>query len=857
MTLAGPMVVGVCACRSGDGPVRPEDAQGYAPPLPSGPPSVGAAEGFLRLPVGTPLGGYTARCNFLGGAGRQDDRDSPYAVAFTESTGVQTYPTIKVVWLSNGAENLVITKTDSIYSADELVTRLTERLEADTALPLAGRVVHTASHSHSSFGDFAHGASWYLGSDRFDPEILERMVDAIAVVAEDALANLQPARIGVGWATDWDPTDELYRDRRSVNDALAPWGPDGPQGLHKDPHLGIVRFDASDGRPIALLANFGMHGTIGGEDNAMVSSDAGGHLELGVEETFGSERVVTMFTQGSGGDASPSTRQAGFAAMESVGVTGAAKIRALYDAIETSDAPIRMETGSRAVPKPLSALRVTRAGAVDWRYAPYDDDPDFAPDNLVYAGDGSLRSPIDEFNTQTGAAFCGSGGLELPIGHLAATVFPYDQCIQVDVVASLVQAFFHLDAPPELPLPETLSASTTVSRIGPLPTLRATGEQVDEDWFVGFFPGEPVYSYGEQWRRRVADELGLSDAMMIGYAQDHEGYLLVPEDWLLGGYEPDIGLYGPLEAEHIMEQVLDYSRELLLTTDRQEDPDPLGLYAPTTYEDVPLPTGQPDLTPDAGARIVQPGPYLWTPFVSGSAPTAAELAIPPLVPRVQGLVQLAWQGGDPMVDAPHVVVERLDGGEWTAVTTAAGRPIDEAQPDVLLAWTPTPLAPADAEQTHQWWAAWQTVSHWDDRAGLPLGTYRLRVTGERYAGGAAHWPWGGEPYGLVSEAFALVPAAIAVTVDEAGVLASLPAPAHGYRLIHPLGSESGDNPLVGPVRLEVAALSGYVDEQLDPAIEGTRSRLAIALPPDWTRITVTDADGNTGAAVPERRADTP
>ena len=43
---------------------------------------------------------------------------------------------------------------------------------------------------------------------------------------------------------------------------------------------------------------------------------------------------------------------------------------------------------------------------------------------------------------------------------------------------------------------------------------------------------------------------------MVGYAQDHEGYLLTVEDWLSGGYEPSINIWGPLQGEYMMEQAL-------------------------------------------------------------------------------------------------------------------------------------------------------------------------------------------------------------------------------------------------------------------------------------------------------------
>ena len=59
--------------------------------------------------------------------------------------------------------------------------------------------------------------------------------------------------------------------------------------------------------------------------------------------------------------------------------------------------------------------------------------------------------------------------------------------------------------------------------------------------------------YAEQFRRRSKAELGFENAITVGYAQDHEGYLMIPEDWLVGGYEANINIWGPLQGEHIME----------------------------------------------------------------------------------------------------------------------------------------------------------------------------------------------------------------------------------------------------------------------------------------------------------------
>lgn len=835
----------------------PWEAPPPPPPVEAGEPMVGAAEGYLELPVGTPLGGFTSRCTCLGGNLFQPDpRDSELTTSFIESSGVHTWPAIKAIWLEAGGEPLVLTKVDTIYSADALVEAITARLEEATGEELSGRVVLATNHSHSSFGTFHPGATWFLGSDRFDRENFERFADQVAEVALQAHGTREPAKVGVGWTEDWDPSDRVYSDRRGENDELTIWD-DQERPLGKDPFLGVLRFDTLDDEPIALAVNFGMHGIVLDIDNAMVSTDSGGGIEAVLSESFGDRPVVTMFLQGSGGDASPRGEQDRFARIESLGEIARDAVLAAREATPTSSDPVSIETVSRHVWKHPSSIHVTRDGAVDWSYAPFDPDPEFDPDNVVYDDDGSLRMPIDEFNTELGAVFCGSGDLDVPVGGLASTIFPYNQCLQVELLATLMGVWFQLpEGEPALPLPESLQAGTTASRIGPLPVRMPDGSEDVHDQLVGFFPGEPLYAYGEQWRRRAEAELGFEQAMIVGYAQDHEGYLTVPEDWLVGGYEPDITVWGPLEAEHVMEDVLTYAEQL--TTELREPMDPLGQYAMTPYAETPLPTRVIDPTPDAGERLPVAPAYLWTPFVPAYDPDDAgairrpadeEMVIPAQLPRVQGVVQLAWEGGDPIVDSPHVVLERQDGGSWVPVTTPAGRVIDEGRHDVLLAHTPDPLYPAEDLQTHAWWAGWQAVSHVADRAGLPLGRYRLHVTGSRWVSGD-QWPYETAPYEVISEEFEVVPAQITVAYDGATLTASLAAPVNGWRLVALGGDENGDNPVPGPVEVEIESGAGVDTQTVEPATAYARSALPVPVPADWTRITVTDAYGNTGTLFP-------
>ena len=157
-------------CNTNSTPDFPEPA-----PLVAGAPLVGAAQADFKLPVGTPLSGYTSRCSCSGGFSRPDKRDSAYNYTFVESAGVQTTPGIAAIWLDNGDDHLVTIKTDTIYSFDRLPTVISERLEELTGEELTGKVVHTTTHSHSSWGSFSQAMSFYLGSDRYNEETFQRL----------------------------------------------------------------------------------------------------------------------------------------------------------------------------------------------------------------------------------------------------------------------------------------------------------------------------------------------------------------------------------------------------------------------------------------------------------------------------------------------------------------------------------------------------------------------------------------------------------------------------------------------------------------------------------------------------------
>ena len=798
----------------------------------------GVAEGDLDAPVGAPLGGYTGRCTCFGGEGEVDGRDTAYTLRFNPSVGVQTRPTAKVVWLDNGDQDLVLMKTDAIFAFEGIHREVAARLEAETGRDLEGRVVLATSHSHAAPGGWDRGLQWFLGFDRFNRELYERHVEALTQTALAAYADLEPAALGVGLETDWDPEDRVYSDRRGENDTLA-FFDDIPAGTYKDPYLSLVRIDRiSDDSPMAVLFGFAMHGTVLGGDNQLFSSEAGGHVELAVEEHFADDVLVAWLQHG-GGDAGPGGTDRDFARMETIGAQAVGAVLDLWEATPSSADALVIETVTHGIDSSRDAIAVDRPHG-ELVYSPYA--PGQAPDQETFDAEGRVLTPIDEFNTDAGAAFCGDPDPLFPNSGVGGTGPAYASCADVGVLGPIIGGMFDMTAEEfELPLPESTTITATTSLLSPVSIRQPSGEVVQDDLLLAFLPGEATAMLTEQLRRRAADELGLQTTLPIAYAQDHMGYMLIPEDWLQGGYEANINLWGPLQAEHVVEEML-WMAEHWLLTEEVEAMRPRGILADADYQTKDdWPTLQPDETPDAGTLLDAVPEGL---VVLGDLDPA--VAPPDALSRVSGVAQLAWEGGDPGVDLPTVTLQRLDGADWVDVTTASGRVVSDRRADIILTTTPDPIEPIDAPQAHRWWAAWQAVGTDDARMGLPLGTYRLEVRGERYVGGATQWPWPAEGYRIEGPAFEVRPADIELALDDDGISAWIDGPSQGFRMVDPDGRSRGANPVRQATLTWTTPDGAQTEERPADAVADGVGRFLLTPPAGATALTLTDAWGNTG-----------
>jgi neutral ceramidase len=162
----------------------------------------------------------------------------------------------------------------------------------------------------------------------------------------EAREKLQPARLGVGWGFS-----QANINRRAVDvDGKASLGlnPDGPV----DRRIGLIRLEKQDGSPLALIANYPIHGTVLGPQNVEISGDVAGVVSDYVEQKTG---APVLFINGAAGNLAPiysvyPSPQAGHLSQFRV-LLGDKILEANKKILSTSDS-VKLFTGGLSVESP-------------------------------------------------------------------------------------------------------------------------------------------------------------------------------------------------------------------------------------------------------------------------------------------------------------------------------------------------------------------------------------------------------------------------------------------------------------------------------------------------------------------------
>ncbi len=162
-------------------------------------------------------------------------------------------------------------------------------------------ILVAASHTHSGPAGFA-GLVPLLSFDE-DPILQEIVLRQVAGAATWVNHHLQPAQLGVGQG-------QVLGIGLNRNDPV-----NGP----RDDEVTILRVDYVNGKPLAILMNYGCHPTVLGPTNLAISADYPGAARAELRKIY--PRTAFLFTNGATGDVSTrfTRRGQGFDEVERVG----------------------------------------------------------------------------------------------------------------------------------------------------------------------------------------------------------------------------------------------------------------------------------------------------------------------------------------------------------------------------------------------------------------------------------------------------------------------------------------------------------------------------------------------------------
>jgi hypothetical protein len=290
----------------------------------------GAATVDVALPPGTPLGGYGGfprRAWIPDLLGRH-----PYAFWFAPSTGVHDPIRVRALILESAKTRLLWLAADLVGIDPTLLSALEGRLSRQ-ALDFSA-IVLSASHTHSGPGAYANSALFaFLAIDRTSSAVRGQILEALERAASAAESSKAPAVVSSARVEVSDVAESR------VQEAL-------------DPELGVLKVTRPDGRPVAMVWNYAIHGTALARDNFLLSGDLMGEASARVEREIG---APALFVNGALGDVSPRGR--GWVGVKAIGDALAAGALRAWGA--TRPEPGRLEVARErvAMPPPTVAIR--------------------------------------------------------------------------------------------------------------------------------------------------------------------------------------------------------------------------------------------------------------------------------------------------------------------------------------------------------------------------------------------------------------------------------------------------------------------------------------------------------------------
>lgn len=216
-----------------------------------------------------------------------------------ESTGVHDPIHHRVLVVSDGESEWVLVSSEFCVMSPAQYDHVAQRLQQEQGVAPVN-FWWTLTHTHSAPEIGPPGMAAVFLPERYEHNVDQGYTDFVVEALLDAITQarqtLRPARLGVTWGSSRANINRRARDvdgttRLGLN-------PDGPV----DQKIGLLRVDDLNGEPIALVANYAVHGTVLGGQSTVISGDAPGVVSTYVEEQIG---APMLFVNGAAGNLAP------------------------------------------------------------------------------------------------------------------------------------------------------------------------------------------------------------------------------------------------------------------------------------------------------------------------------------------------------------------------------------------------------------------------------------------------------------------------------------------------------------------------------------------------------------------------
>lgn len=202
-----------------------------------------------------------------------------YTPALIPDSLIHDHQFIRVIAFSDGEKRALLIATENKWIHTDLWKALTDRIRKEKGIP-PEYVMITAIHTHSGVP----------AGDDFNDKVL--------ACVNEALAKLEPARIGAGKGVC-----RYNMNRRARAQSGGIWlgrNPDGPC----DHELGVLRVDNEKGDPISIMVNWPCHAVINFPRPKLYSGDWPGEAARFVEKAY-KQKVTVPVSIGASGDINP------------------------------------------------------------------------------------------------------------------------------------------------------------------------------------------------------------------------------------------------------------------------------------------------------------------------------------------------------------------------------------------------------------------------------------------------------------------------------------------------------------------------------------------------------------------------